>query len=1041
MLAVSFELLKDVNTENTTSFSPLYPVEMGGYAYFAGTTAPTKTELWRSDGTLPGTTLVKSFNVVENLVNANGTLFFTASDIVHGMELWTSDGTPEGTSMVLDIQVGGSWTPMSSLVHANGKVFFLANDGVNGTELWISDGTAGGTHMVKNIGLGSNGAGIQHLAAFGDGVVFAGPGNGSDVVWLSDGTENGTMKLTADGQEIIEPSSFMPVGDVLYYSSLFGLVKTDGTVAGTTLVKSFSTSNPPKSLVNYNGTLYFLGYDSTNGYELWKSDGTEAGTVLVKNCTSGVSSSTLNFTSVVDGILYFKNNFQLWRSDGTAAGTFVISNTTSGEPFSPVFRVGGKLLFSGRQELWETDGTLAGSHQFVDIYPGSSDSDTYSLVQVDELLLFGANDGKTGRELWRTDGTVAGTQQVADLYAITDSSSPHDLAVKDGELYFLADAGANSEFWKSDGTRAGTTIVRDLATGFSYTAESLTVFGDQVLVSVHYGNSGEQLWTSDGSEGGTTLLKLLRATVQSQINLPRPSYFKEAGGLVYFGGLGGPTPLWRTDGTEPGTDSINAPFTSYLAPTAEYGNVLLFFAQDAAHGYELWRTDGTDSGTHMIKDIFPGPTGSADVQYTELQSLTVMGGVAYFFARNTASNYELWRTDGTLEGTYQLVEINPGTAGSRNALGLNKPYMLAIGNTLYFAASNGSDGIGYGTELWKSDGTAAGTMMVANLNSSGGSNPGLLTNIGGVLYFTGDDGASGRQIWKLAPGDSVPTQVTSVAGGVSTSSTAALVDIHGTIYFSASGPGGGLELWRTDGTMAGTEFVYDFTLDATGSDPSLFTALNGRFIVSVQTAGYGRELWVGDFSAQGDFNLDGDVDSEDFDLWRGSFGSTSALAADANRDGVVDAGDYVVWRKNRELMAAATGGKGTVSATAVMGTVSATAARAAAVTEVPHEKRTRVTDQAIVQLAAENLQGRATTATHRKNVARPIAEVGRPRSYKRLGEMEMQPLDEGKRLELLKDDLGLRTTDNAIIPLKPGVVDQLYDPVKKLFRVIFPRRQ
>jgi succinate dehydrogenase / fumarate reductase iron-sulfur subunit len=79
-----------------------------------------------------------------------------------------------------------------------------------------------------------------------------------------------------------------------------------------------------------------------------------------------------------------------------------------------------------------------------------------------------------------------------------------------------------------------------------------------------------------------------------------------------------------------------------------------------------------------------------------------------------------------------------------------------------------------------------------------------------------------------------------------------------------------------------------------------------------------------------------------------------------------------------------------------------------------------------------------------------------PRFYVRVAGLEMHPLDEGDRTELLKDELGLgycnitkcctevcpehiKITDNAIIPLKERVVDQFYDPVKKLLRVIFPK--
>jgi succinate dehydrogenase / fumarate reductase, iron-sulfur subunit len=80
-----------------------------------------------------------------------------------------------------------------------------------------------------------------------------------------------------------------------------------------------------------------------------------------------------------------------------------------------------------------------------------------------------------------------------------------------------------------------------------------------------------------------------------------------------------------------------------------------------------------------------------------------------------------------------------------------------------------------------------------------------------------------------------------------------------------------------------------------------------------------------------------------------------------------------------------------------------------------------------------------------------------PRFYVRVAGLEMHPLDQGDRTELLKDELGLgycnitkcctevcpehiKITDNAIIPLKERVVDEFYDPVKKLFRILFPER-
>ena len=125
-------------------------------------------------------------------------------------------------------------------------------------------------------------------------------------------------------------------------------------------------------------------------------------------------------------------------------------------------------------------------------------------------------------------------------------------------------------------------------------------------------------------------------------------------------------------------------------------------------------------GTFLVKDIHPGPSGSSFPD-----DLTNVNGTLYFQANDGAHGVELWKSNGTAAGTVMVRDIDSGSSGS------GPGDLTNVNGELYFTANDGV----HGEELWKSDGTAGGTVMVDVFPGPLGSAPANLTNVNGTLYF------------------------------------------------------------------------------------------------------------------------------------------------------------------------------------------------------------------------------------------------------------------------------------------------------------------
>lgn len=402
---------------------------------------------------LPGPYLVKdirpgsngsfiAFSDSNQLNFVGNRLFFEANDGIHGEELWQSDGTEAGTTLVRDVYPGIRGARAWPSHPVGGLLFFRAPYASFGMELWKSDGTAGGTVPVKDIPPSGENSALRPLIAVGNLLYFvANVEKPRPQLWRSDGTSEGTI-MVADFDRNRFPYSAQAIGGICYFTiqnTERELWRSDGTPGGTKLVKSIPSSiyNGSPSLTVAGNTLYFISNDVTHGTKLWRSDGTEAGTTIVKDIAPWAGSGANGRGLTVAGnLLYFTaspsgtaSDLSLWRSDGTDAGTHPLLPVS--DHINATYGIGNDLYFvpslpGGGTPLWKSNGSPSGTVPFKPDLNGN----LRFLLAAGKGFYFGTlNDA----DLWQSDGTPEGTYAVGDLAIRTGGIPP---LLLNNKMYF-----------------------------------------------------------------------------------------------------------------------------------------------------------------------------------------------------------------------------------------------------------------------------------------------------------------------------------------------------------------------------------------------------------------------------------------------------------------------------------------------------------------------------------------------------------------------------------------------------------------------------
>ena len=397
--------VKDIRpgAQNSIENNQHFMVSNGNSLFFpANANGGSNPYLYKSDGTDSGTVLVKNVRLLNSNVYSGFTgffvdtpvVYFSGSDGTHSYELWRTDGTTAGTYMIKDIDPVGGSEP-HDFVKLGNDIFFLAkNNNYTEQQLWKTDGTAAGTVLVKG-----------NFTGWGD--IY------------------GTLSSA------ITATNFAIYHNELYFAAKYfdttthsGIWKTDGTTAGTTLVKNIYSGNgnfpAPLQLTVENNKLFFIANDSVHGEEIWVSNGTTSGTHIAKDINPGTASF---FDATHAELIGAKGKLYATGVDGTGRYLFSIdasSYDTIQVQLLSVFSVQAMSFYKADSSLYfhHISRVITSSAAIDSVYPGDANHD--AIVDNSDVLALGLAYNDAG--LARPNPSINYTAQFCQNWVDTFSN-------------------------------------------------------------------------------------------------------------------------------------------------------------------------------------------------------------------------------------------------------------------------------------------------------------------------------------------------------------------------------------------------------------------------------------------------------------------------------------------------------------------------------------------------------------------------------------------------------------------------------------------
>jgi ELWxxDGT repeat protein len=735
------------------------------------------------------------------LGSVDGVTFFAASSPTIGRELWRTDGTPEGTRLASDTCPGSC-----------GAIFRALAAGTSGSQLFLAGFPYSNDTQANALFVAAGAAPeIVRLEGAATGLTFPYMASSGATAWLS-----GRLYFWGNGDGVVR------------------LLRTDAAGTGVELIHEFAQSSGLSELRSLASSVLFWNRTPEGPNELWATDGTSAGTRLV---------TALDLDPVAPS--------------ASLGGRWVIFTAIAG----------------GEVEVWSTDGTAAGTHPLT-AFPDPSAA-VWEMKASSTSMFFFVQDYSAGQELWTSDGTVAGTRPVSSFgyhQPLGGYRQFDQLAILGPDAYFLATDGLGSaDLWKATSAPFSATAILDACPDASCLETAwLTRAGTRLFFLAEDAEHGREVWTSDGTAAGSRILEdacvglcwgagsFLASNDQRFVySVLNTTPFRYEVFVAEFPWNGAQS-LFDPLRSAPALDPI------YFGNTVLDGPWIYFPAKDAQGALEPWVSRGAPANTLQLADIVGPLYGDSRAHGFEAIDSRVA-----FLATDLDFVSRLWLTDGSTSGTRPStgagLQCYDPTA-EVHALNGNFVHLDCDGNievvnpttgvTTHVAAGAGCFpggaevaggalaallGCNYPQDLWRSDGTAAGTSFRFSFPAD--FYIGAFEPVGDRVVFVGG-GSPTYRLYSLSPDFSTysPLAPAGVVPGVSIKPTGEPLG-----FFTYAE-----QLWRTDGTAAGT-FILDTparellrlqaaTRSAHGYDLLVLTSLNTEEIWSTDGSLSGTQV-------------------------------------------------------------------------------------------------------------------------------------------------------------------------------------------------------